>query len=313
MPALLDVLIIGGGPAGLSVATGLARQLYTAVVFDSGVYRNARTKHMHNVPTWDHRDPADFRAAARRDILARYDTIQFQETKIESVRRREDGRFEATDAKGTTWLGKKLVLASGMKDVYPDIPGYDDVWGRGVYHCLFCDGFEDRGSASAGVLAIGDVAKPPPALHLSRMAKRLAKKVVVYTNGASELSEQIAAALGNDPVIVLDNRRVTRLEKVNEDSSETIVHLEDGTKVSHGFVVHKPKNEVNGPFVKQLGVELNEMGVIKTTQPFYETTVPGVFAAGDCAAPMPAVSNALAMGAFVAGGLVAQLGAEPTA
>lgn len=132
MPTLLDVLIIGGGPAGLSVATGLARQLYTAVVFDSGVYRNARTKHMHNVPTWDHRDPADFRAAARRDILARYDTVQFQEAKIETVRRTEDGRFEATDAKGTTWLGKKLVLASGMRDVYPDIPGYDDVWGRGV-------------------------------------------------------------------------------------------------------------------------------------------------------------------------------------
>lgn len=69
------------------------------------------------------------------------------------------------------------------------------------------------------------------------MAKRLAKKVVVYTNGASELSEQIAAALGSDPVITLDNRRVTRLEKVKDGSSETIVHLEDGTKVSHGFVV----------------------------------------------------------------------------
>jgi len=132
MPTALDVLIIGGGPGGLAVATGLARQLYTAVVFDSGVYRNARTKHMHNVPTWDHRDPADFRAAARSDILARYDTIRFEETKVESVRRTDNGRFEATDARGTTWTGKKLVLASGMRDVYPDIPGYDDVWGRGV-------------------------------------------------------------------------------------------------------------------------------------------------------------------------------------
>ena len=131
MPAL-DVLIIGGGPGGLAVATGLARQLYTAVVFDSGVYRNARTKHMHNVPTWDHRDPADFRAKARADILARYDTIQFEETKVESVRRTDNGRFEATDAKGTTWSGKKIDPASGVRDIYPDIPGYDDVWGRGV-------------------------------------------------------------------------------------------------------------------------------------------------------------------------------------
>ncbi|PWI69328.1 hypothetical protein PCL_00975 [Purpureocillium lilacinum] len=309
MPAL-DVLIIGGGPGGLAVATGLARQLYTAVVFDSGVYRNARTKHMHNVPTWDHRDPADFRAKARADILARYDTIQFEETKVESVRRTDNGRFEATDAKGTTWSGKKIVLASGVRDIYPDIPGYDDVWGRGVYHCLFCDGFEDRDSASAGVLAIGDIAKMPPALHLSRMAKRLAKKVIIYTDGSSELSNQLVTALGNDTVISIDDRRVTKLQKVKDDSSETIVHLEDGTSISHGFVVHKPKSQVSGPFVEQLGLEINEMGVIKTNQPFYETTVPGVFAVGDCAAPMPAVVNALAMGAFAAGGLVAQLGAE---
>ncbi|OLN88015.1 putative thioredoxin reductase-like protein 1 [Colletotrichum chlorophyti] len=311
MPAL-DVLIVGGGPGGLAVATGLARQLYTAVVFDSGVYRNARTKHMHNVPTWDHRDPADFRAKARSDILARYDTIKFHETKIESIRRMEDGQFEAKDAAGTLWTGKKVVLASGVRDVYPDIPGYDDVWGRGVYHCLFCDGFEDRGSDSAGVLAIGDIAKVPPALHLSRMAKRLAKKVVVYTNGASELSDQIVGALGQDPIITFDNRRVTRLEKVKDGSSETIVHFEDGTSVSHGFVVHKPKSQINGPFVEQLSLELNEMGVIKTNQPFYETSVQGVFAVGDCASPMPAVVNAVAMGAFAAGGLVAQLGAEPT-
>jgi len=108
------------------------------------------------------------------------------------------------------------------------------------YHCLFCDGFEDRGSASAGVLAIGDIAKLPPALHLARMARRLAKRVVVYTNGASELSDQIAVALGQDPAIVLDNRRVARLEKVKDGSSETIVHLDDGTSASHGFVVSAP-------------------------------------------------------------------------
>ena len=84
---VLDVLIIGGGPAGLSVATGLARQLYTAVVFDSGVYRDALGKHMHNVAAWDHRAPSKFRAKAREDILRRYSTLQFQNTTTKAYER----------------------------------------------------------------------------------------------------------------------------------------------------------------------------------------------------------------------------------
>lgn len=130
---LMDVLIIGGGPAGLAVATGLARQLYTAVVFDSGVYRNALTKHMHNVPTWDHRDPAEFRAKAKSDLLARYSTVQFEQTKIESIIRVQHGRFQATGSDGRTWTGRKLVLASGMTDVAPDIKGYASCWAQGMY------------------------------------------------------------------------------------------------------------------------------------------------------------------------------------
>ncbi|KAI0456047.1 hypothetical protein F5B21DRAFT_169597 [Xylaria acuta] len=156
-PPLLDVLIIGGGPAGLAVATGLARQLYSAVVFDSGVYRNALTKHMHNVPTWDHRDPAEFRAKAVADLKARYSTVWFESAKIESVRQTPKGHFQATDSQSRVWTGRKLVLATGARDVAPDIAGYEDCWARGVYHCLFCHGYEDRGVESAGVLAIGEV------------------------------------------------------------------------------------------------------------------------------------------------------------
>lgn len=129
---VLDVLIIGGGPSGLSVATGLARQLHTAVVFDSGIYRNSLSQHMHNVPGWDHRAPADFRAAVRADLVGRYSTIQLEDVAIESIRKADNGLFEAKDANGKTWLGKKLVLATGVKDIMPDIPGYEDCWVRGM-------------------------------------------------------------------------------------------------------------------------------------------------------------------------------------
>ncbi|SMR53264.1 unnamed protein product [Zymoseptoria tritici ST99CH_1E4] len=204
-PALIDVLIVGGGPAGLAVATGLARQPYTAVVFESGVYRNARTNHMHNVVTWDHRDPADFRAKARADLWARYDTIRIEDAKIENIRWNGDGRFEAIDGKGNVWTGKKLALAVGMEDVYPDIPGY---------HCLFCDGYEDRGVESAGILALGELGTLRPAVQTARMAKRLTSSVTIYTDGDSELESQIRNVLGKDSVFEMDNRQVTRLEKV---------------------------------------------------------------------------------------------------
>ena len=157
-PPLLDVLIIGGGPAGLSAATGLARQLYTAVVFDSGVYRNALAKYMHNVLTWDHQDPNEFRKKGRDDILKRYSTISFQDTEIKSVAKTTQGLFEAKDAAGKVWTGRKLVLATGITDVFPDINGYASCWAKGMY--VFSPPAGDRSSAS--VRSSHEVNNAPP-------------------------------------------------------------------------------------------------------------------------------------------------------
>lgn len=130
--SIFDVLIIGGGPAGLSVATGLARQMHRAVVFDSGFYRNAPTSFMHNIAVWDHTPPAEFRQAARERIMSRYDTIQFESTVIRKVEQIDGGLFVAIDTQDRVWTGKKLVLASGVHDIFPDIPGYGECWGKGM-------------------------------------------------------------------------------------------------------------------------------------------------------------------------------------
>lgn len=127
-----DVIIIGGGPAGLSTALGLARQLYSAVIFDSGTYRNERASHMHNVLTWDHRSPEDYRAVARRELLTRYETIHIENVAVNEVRRTETGNFEASDAAGKVWQARKLVLATGVKDIPPEIEGYPECWGRSM-------------------------------------------------------------------------------------------------------------------------------------------------------------------------------------
>ncbi|KAL2819269.1 hypothetical protein BDW59DRAFT_181691 [Aspergillus cavernicola] len=317
---LLDALIIGSGPAGLSVATGLARQLHTAVVFDSGVYRNARATHMHNVLGWDHVNPAKLREKGRVDLLERYETIRFEDSVVERVRRVDFGKggetssssvFEAVDALGKSWYGRKVVLATGVRDVPLDIEGFEECWGRGVFHCLFCDGYEERGQKSVGLLAMGPAINVPMAMHMTRMALRLSESVTVYTRGneafASELQDQLQLGGLNT---VIDSRRISRFEK-GDEGAKVRVYFEDGmTSKEEGFLVYGPATEVNGPFAAQLDLKMTAKGDIEVSQPFFETSMLGVFAVGDCAGPFKAVVPAMSSGTMAAGGLVGQLQAE---
>jgi len=119
---------------GLTTALTVARQLHTAIVFDSSSYRNEASNHMHTVLTWDHKDPKDYRAAARANILERYQTIQIADVELKSIRKTEDGFFEArSDGSHHKWVGRKVVLATGTVDIYPDIEGYAECWAKGVY------------------------------------------------------------------------------------------------------------------------------------------------------------------------------------
>ncbi|KAF2759354.1 FAD/NAD(P)-binding domain-containing protein [Pseudovirgaria hyperparasitica] len=319
-PTIYDVLILGGGPAGLSVALGLSRQLRTCVVFDSQIYRNAPTSHMHNFPTWDHRDPEDFRDATRRNILSRYKTARFETRKVVEVKRAADAGegksealFKASDDKGEEWWGRKVVLATGVRDVFPaGIQGYGDVWGKAVFHCLFCHGYEESGAPSAGVFADAEsmLAKPQGALHGLRMAAGLAGRVTLYTNGHAATTAAMEEFFGPRNVVV-EARRMVGMAYHPETPDERLhVTFEDGEVQKMGFMMHAPKTEVVGPWVDMLGLELTEMGVVKTNAPFYETTVKGVFAVGDIATPMKSVGQAVAMAGFAAAGIVGQLGAE---
>ena len=144
MPDVYDAVIVGGGPAGLSAALTLARQLHTCVVFDSGNYRNGDASWipgsyerndapwMHTVLTWDHKAPAEFRAAARRNITSQYDTVNFRDVAVQFIKQNDRGQFEVIDAQGNTTLSKKLILATGVRDILPNIPGYEFCWVKGM-------------------------------------------------------------------------------------------------------------------------------------------------------------------------------------
>src|SRR3712207_2899583 len=105
---LYDALVIGGGPAGLSMASSLARQAYSTLVIDSGVYRNARTTYIHGIPSLDYVKPADFRSQTRQSLLKHYAEMEFCDTQIKQVRKTEDGIFEAEDHAGKVYRGRKL-------------------------------------------------------------------------------------------------------------------------------------------------------------------------------------------------------------
>lgn len=126
--ASIDVGVIGGGPAGLTAAATLARQLHTAVLFDNGSYRNEGSYHLHTVPGWDHKDPREFRETTRKQIQENYDTVQFANVAVSSVEKKSDSCFQITDETGKAWEVKKLILAIGSNDVLPEIEGYKELW-----------------------------------------------------------------------------------------------------------------------------------------------------------------------------------------
>ncbi|TGO65074.1 hypothetical protein BCON_0004g00710 [Botryotinia convoluta] len=311
-PPPIDVLIIGGCPAGLTAASTLARRLHTAIVFDSGDYRNLEASYMHMVLTWDHKSPKQFRTSARRAIENNYNTIRFEDVELKTVKQTETG-FEVADGNGKTWVGKKLILATGSANDFPDIPGYKECWGTGIFHCLFCHGYEERNSPSAGVLALQSQAYYQMAIHMAKTASYLSQKVTIYTNGVETLGEEISTALKTSfkasHRFAVDNRKISNLVK-GDQGAEVILKFEDGSAKTESFITHNPNTHTKGPFAEQLGLKLTQTGDIDASTPFFTTSVRGVFAVGGSITPYKVVSGALSSGCNAAVAAAAQLRAE---
>ena len=254
---MYDALVIGGGPAGLQAALTLGRMHRTTLLLDSGTYRNAPIDHMHNIVTNDGRDPAEFRAVVHGELAA-YADVELRDVAATSVARLGDGTFATTLADGTVVASRTLVLATGLRDVMPDVPGFAEQWGRTVHVCPFCHGHELTG----GRVAIQD---SPAAAHQVPLLSPIAGSVQVVPTVTSV-------------EVVPDGLRVW--------SGPTSV-------VVDGLFAH-PGHEQAAPFAAQLGLGLRDSGCIAIDL-FGRTSVPGVYAAGDHAhvadlpMPMPSV------------------------
>jgi thioredoxin reductase len=287
-----DVVVVGGGPAGLQAALTLGRMRRSVLLLDTGDYRNRTVTEMHNFLTHDGDDPALFREAARAE-LKRYETVHLLQAGASAVEE-VDGGWQLTLTTGDRHRSRRVVLATGLHDTLPDVPGLADLWGDVVAHCPFCHGHElkDRPVAVLGAA--------PHTAGVAMMVSRLASRLTVVTDGGT-LDAGIAEHLTAAGVDVVD-QRVTGVRRSAEGAA---VSLADGTVVDVAGIFVAPTLSQSAPLPESLGLELLPSGCVRVDE-LAGTSRPGIYAAGDMAhvvgLPMPLASvlNAAAAG-LVAG------------
>ncbi|GAW14662.1 hypothetical protein ANO14919_040650 [Xylariales sp. No.14919] len=307
--SVADVLIVGGSYAGLAAALTLARHQIDVLILNSDALHSKWKTPLHIVPTWESRSPDDLRRASREE-LRKTGFVRFADAHVTTIEKpgANESLFVATDSHGSKWSGRKLLLATGVELVFPSIEGYGDNFPDHILHCLFTRGLEFKGSRSAGLLAVGLMGTPHHAAMLVEDAQKFADTVTVYTNGDARLGEGIRKALAErgEENFIIESRRIVRLLRDPAGVSITIV-LDGGAMATEGFLAHKPDTRVNLEITSQLGLETNERNEIVTKNPFSQTSVAGIFAAGDGASPFKTISNAIFQGSNAGAGIAREL------
>ncbi|HYG16346.1 MAG TPA: NAD(P)/FAD-dependent oxidoreductase [Bacteroidia bacterium] len=279
-----DVIIIGGSYSGLSAALSLARALRNVLIIDSGQPCNRQTPHAHNFLTQDGKTPAEVSALAREQVL-QYPTVQFYQGLAVKGSKRDNG-FEITTRAGDTFTSRKLLFATGVKDVMPDIKGFAECWGISALHCPYCHGYEVRGEKTA-VIANGEMG-----YEFTRMISQWTKDLTLLTNGPSALEREQAAKLEKNGIRVIE----TEIISFEHDNGYVKrVALKDGTQLPVRAVYAKPKHEQNSDIPITLGCELTEHGYIKADMS-QKTSVHGVYACGDNSQFIRSLSIAISAG-----------------
>jgi thioredoxin reductase len=299
-----DVVVAGGGAAGLSGALMLARSRRTVVVIDAGDPRNAPAAGVHGLLARDGMPPAELLERGRAEVRGYGGQVLPGEV---STVAREDSGFAVTLADGRTVRARRLLVATGLADELPDIPGLRARWGRDVVHCPYCHGWEVRDKA-IGVLATG-----PMAVHVAQLFRQLSADVTFFSHTmappAGEEAEQLAAR----GISVVDGE-VESLEIAGDRL--TGLRLRDGTVVSRQVLAVAPRMMARAGFLAALGLRPTEhpsgAGEYIPSDPSGRTDVPGVWVAGNVTDLTAQVGTAAAAAATAAAHINADLVAEET-
>lgn len=284
-----DVIIVGGGPAGLNAALILGRCRRDVLLCDAGNPRNAVTRRTWGVFTRDGTPPFELRAQAQAD-LARYDTVERREVRVIAAERRSDG-FAVTLADGSQETARKLIIATGLHQSLPSVEGFDRYWGHGVHSCPYCDGYENRD-------------QPLVAYAHGPAAKGIALELTVWSRDVTLCTDAQETAFSDRDRARLDRHGITVIETAiarlegDGERAERLVFADGATRPCHAvFLMPVPCDPSD--LIAQLGCDLTDKGVVPTGD--YETTnVPGLFVAGDASRRVQFAVVAAAEGAMAA-------------
>ncbi|MCY7674836.1 NAD(P)/FAD-dependent oxidoreductase [Bacillus safensis] len=265
---LLDCAIIGGGPAGLSAALVVGRGRKQVIVFDDELPRNRVTQESHGFITNDGMTPFEIRQAGEAD-LQKYPNIKIKRNRIVDIQKKEES-FTLLTHEGDAFEAKKIILATGLQDILPEIEGIHDVYGKTLFSCPFCDGWELKDKA----LAL--IAENQRTLHMAKLLSNWTKDLIVFTNG-HVLAEEDKALLTAHSIQVID----VPIVSIDHDNGQLrALQLANGEIVRRegGFVASEFKQ--SAPFAEKLGCQMTKNAGIETDI-LGRTTVSGVFACGD--------------------------------
>ncbi|GAL84496.1 pyridine nucleotide-disulfide oxidoreductase [Sporocytophaga myxococcoides] len=279
-----DCIIVGGSYSGLSAAMALGRSLRNVLIIDDGKPCNATTPHSHNFITHDGKKPAEITAIAKQQV-EQYKTVNFYTGFALKGTKLDDG-FQIETKAGDIFKSKKMIFATGIRDVLPAITGFSACWGISVIHCPYCHGYEFRESKTA-ILSNGDMA-----FHFSQLIYNLTKDLTLITNGKSELTAEQTEKLQKNNISVIEKELAEVKHK--EGYLEEVIFTDGSTIPLKALYVRLPF-EQHSDIPALLGCEITDQGFIKVDA-MQKTTVPGVFVCGDNSSFMRSVANAVSSG-----------------
>jgi thioredoxin reductase len=280
---MYDVIIVGGGPAGLSAALLLGRCRRKVIVFDNGKPRNRWSKAMNGFISRDCISPKNFLDLARKDVL-KYGVTILDKTIVTA--RRTKHNFKIEDEDGTVYESHKLLLANGLCDRVPVINGIDELYGISVHHCPYCDGWEQQNKILA---AYG---RDRSGIGLALSLKTWSDKVLLVTHGTQKLSSGDRALLKRNNIAVY-TQDINCLKGKKGHLPEII--FEDGSSIACDALFFNTGSYQQTELGKQLGVNFTVKGVVKTGK-VQQTNIEGLYVAGDAAKDMQLVIVAAAEG-----------------